>query len=793
MAGTRRLAWVMLLLCAPALAQPSQPEDILPLSELDDPIGVDGDSRGLEQLARTRAADVRQAALADEAERGRYGPEPSALSARSGEVLSAAGATREVRHRVELRLAPGRAHVRVDMEFEAPSTKPSELRYRLPLPSGAVLTELQVCGPDGCRAGRPDAHPERRLYDAGLLARPAAGPAKLPIARAVRVRDERGDAVLVYAAPVLAKRPLSVRLSYAAAAAVHGGVVRFELPARGMDPQIAASELQVAAPGLLDARVGTRDAQHALQFDPWLAMPVRASLPAGRGIDAMATHVRCGRQLCASAAVWAGPRPALPADLVIALDVSPSTEGPARGRLLSTVSALLAAAPSRTRVWALAFAGEAQALLDRPTAPGQVELAPFARAIAEAQLGSATRFEAVWRLAGGWLGKARRPETSAMIAIVGDGGLTRASSPALAQARAAGVKLIAINASDQATADALVRAVRGDGLVLELGAEAEAAAHGRDPAALQDRMAAVFAPTATGRVVIEGGARSIQLGALRAGEALLWRGVVHHPFALQFAGRSVSSRDELHGISAEPAAAARAIGAPTRSDASEAAAPGNDAAGSWIAVDTRDLDRTDHDWPPTRDGGQCERRGPARRFSGVNGDAAPIGLAQERSCGVAQRPQAKPTAQPGAPTPGAGMPSEPLLAMLRQRIMPVARGCFRRDRAGQLQYQKRAVFAFTLAEREVTNAYIEGAIPAALRSCLLAAVDQLDVPRFTGIVKVRYPLTTESVERPEQIELRAQTSGELNQLFGDPGDHVLDAQGASLHTPPASNAERVRR
>jgi hypothetical protein len=168
----------------------------------------------------------------------------------------------------------------------------------------------------------------------------------------------------------------------------------------------------------------------------------------------------------------------------------------------------------------------------------------------------------------------------------------------------------------------------------------------------------------------------------------------------------------------------------------------------------------------------------------------PVGLAQERVC----RPE--PTlAELSSARDGAGMPSDPLLGMLRQRILPIARGCFRRDRAGQLRYEKRAVFVFSLAEREVADAHIEGAIPEALRDCLLSAVDQLEVPRFSGVVNVRYPLITESVPAAEQVELTTTTSGTLDRLFGDTtaqAHRSLDAPGGALHTPPASRIEQQR-
>jgi hypothetical protein len=122
------------------------------------------------------------------------------------------------------------------------------------------------------------------------------------------------------------------------------------------------------------------------------------------------------------------------------------------------------------------------------------------------------------------------------------------------------------------------------------------------------------------------------------------------------------------------------------------------------------------------------------------------------------------------------MPSDPLLDMLRRRILPVARGCFRRDRAGRAVYQKRAVFAFTLAEREVVSAEVQGSIPEPLKNCLIAAVDSLEVPRFTGIVSVHYPLVTESADVPEQIDLKAQTAGTLDRLFGENGPPTPSAR-----------------
>ncbi|HMI90500.1 MAG TPA: hypothetical protein VK509_04010, partial [Polyangiales bacterium] len=519
-----------------------------------------------------------------------------------------------------------------------------------------------------------------------------------------------------------------------------GGVVRVLLPARGMDPQIAPTELQLNGPGLLDPRIG-RDAatEHGVSVEPWSELALRAQLPSGAPARSEASLEPCaaGTETCASASAWAGPREASPLDLLIALDVSPSTEGPARGRLVPAVAALLAAAPPGSRVHALAFAARVQDIAPEPLEPNAVALAPFERAVNEAELGSATRFEAVWTRAREWFGGRKKTALRRVIALIGDGGLTRGEGDAFERARAAGVEVSAINTGDRGTGDALRAAIfRGSGVVLEVGAEAEAAARGRDPAPLAERLAALFAPNVVARLQLNGNGKSHELGPLRAGELVRIDTPARGAVSLVVGGRATPA----HRRSLQPGQR------------------------SLIAVDARDLRTAQSDWPTAVGKGKrgCDRRGPAQRAGGISSDAAPVALAEERVC--KPPPVAKVRAQ-GDLEVGAGMPADPLLDMLRRRIMPAARGCFRRDRAGRPDYQKRAVFAFTLAEREVVDAKIEGKIPDALRTCLLKAVDTLDVPRFSGTVIVRYPLVTESLPLPEQIELRATTAASLDRLF----------------------------
>jgi hypothetical protein len=751
------------LLCLPAFAgraEPPrghpQPEDILPQSEFDDPIGIDSDSRALEQAVPKAPKPKAQAEL--DRERARFGPEPPPASARAGEVLTAASGVRELAHEVAVELAPGFARVQVTMRFEARGEKPSELRYRLAVPDGGRLSALEVCSEHGCRQGAPAGSDGARSYEAALLARPAQSGRALPIAHAVDARDARGTAIVIHAAPVLGAAPLTVRVSYLAPTRLRGGVVRLRLPARGMDPQVAPTELRLSAPGMIDPRIaGAAAGELATSVDPWAEVELHARAKSGDGVHSAVFELPCGARgaRCGFAHVWAGPRESAPVDLVIALDVSPSTEGEARGRLVPVIAGLLSALPEGSRVRALAFAARARPLIDRAMEPGRVALAPFDRAVAEAQLGSATRFEAVWELAGPWFGRRARGGLKPLIAIVGDGGLTGGDARPFERARAAGVEVAAINAADRATPAALLSGVqRAGGIAVHVAFEAEQAARGRDPSALHDALRALFAPTLARSVAAQPGGARIELGALRAGEERSFVGVVRGGLRLQHGAGGSAPRSPQPEVRFGLAGLALAAAEAGTADSQRTAR-------SLAALDPRDLRLSDQGWPEPAGRGACDRRGPARRHGGVSSDAQPVVLAEERSCVAPAKP-----AQAGSDPTGRGMPSDPLLSMLRQRVLPIARGCFRRDRAGRPDYRKRAVFAFVLAEREVVQARVEGEIPIALKQCLLAAVDTLEVPRFTGTVKVRYPLVTESVPLPDQIELQAHTAGELDRLFG---------------------------
>ncbi len=729
-------------------------EDILPLAnDPNDPIGIERDP-GFERAAAARDPRSGPAPLSDE-ERARFGPTPPPFAAKSGEALTAVASVRERSHRVSLELVAGLALVEAELSFENGVEKPAEIEYRLAVPAGAALAGLEVCNARGCRNGTLVASGERAApYDEAVHARGPRPPnQQLPAAQAHLLRDSRGHAIVVRAASVERADPLSVRVRYVADAPVHGGVARLRLPARGMDPRVAELELSLRASDLAEVRAGSqvlRVGSPGFKSDPWQAVEVRAQV--GTAATRSVWHFPCGGRTCARAYATAPPRMAAAVDLVLAIDASPSTEGSARSRLVPTIAAILARAPQGSRVRALRFASRAEALVAERKDPSQLSLSAFAPVAFEAELGSATRFEAAWEMVRGW--GVERGKT--LIVLVGDGGITRGKARPFEAARRAGVEVSVVNVADRTCQAPLAQTAHSaGGTVIDAGAEADDAVRGGSPDRLEERLAALFAPVIVERPSVSS-TSTAKLPPLRAGESVSLEGPARGAWTLR-AGSSVRA-------TAAPERLALALGLRAAKRAPSDHAP-EVAADYLLAVDPRDL-VVRSDRPSVQRGGSCDRRGPALRQSGLSSDAKPVALAAERVCAVALKRKPAPTQPAEGSTVGEGMPSSPLLGMLRQRVIPVARGCFRRDRAGRADYQVRAVFAFELAEREVVSAEVTGQISETLRSCLLEAVDQLAVPRFSGRVVVRYPLATERETLPSQIELTPRTAERLDAVLG---------------------------
>lgn len=696
-----------------------------------DPLGIDR-SDGLEATVPTRAADeVRER-----------------VPVQHGEVLSAIAGVRESAHDVIVRLAHGLAFVETTLRFTSSARYPAEARYRLAVPEGASLAALEVCNAHGCRPGLVDESTENLgPYDDAVRTH---GPGGLPVAHAAMIRDERGPALWLRAAPVLreprrsvASEPLTVRVRYVVSAPLRGARVRIAIPARGRDGRAAPAQILVRSETLSAGRVDELDAVEAPverpADQPW---EVSARLNDAPEVMLEGHRVDCEDGACVRLRAVAAPRPARARDVILLLDASPSTRGPTRGRSAPALATLLASLPSGARVRAAVFAARAEAVVERAVSPADLPLAPLIHAL-ERELGSATRFEAAWTLIQPWVTGARDP----LVVIVGDGGLTTgaASRRAFALARAAGAELASVNLADRPSTAGLRRALE-EGLVIDAGDEAERANGGRMDA-LVERLSSLFAPIVAPEVLAHVDGRVHRLGALRAGEERVWEGVGRR--ASIRAGRTRRATDapsaialalrgriepgpgiRLAALAPESLGTASTCGAPPAS--TSAAAPPDQ---HLVLADAR----------------RCDR--PAVPVLASSAPIAPDAPREGRIARIAAQGEES------------VLPSRSLLEMLRARIVPVARGCFREDRRGRPNYQTRAVFEFRLADREVVDAEVEGRLTPRLRACLLDAIDGLDIPRFDGAVQVRYPLYTAPQLPPPTLSLDADVADAVDALI----------------------------
>ncbi len=723
-----------------AAAQPATPTGSLP--ELvdtdptsDDPIGVDVQT----DLSRV-PGPPRPPELTSE-ELAARGPIPPRVEPMHGEVLSAASGVEEREHLVDATLEPGLASVVETIRLGNHSRHPVEAHYRLAVPERATIASLEVCRGDVCRRGIPDAtFASMRAYDDAIRSR--GGDGAPPVGLAALVDDARGHAIALRVAPIPLDGELVVRVGWMAAPRYHGGVARLELPARGQDPRAATQRIRVRSDALLGAAVDGTLADERIEVSPMFSASLSGRARVGAPASAEVLRFACGaRRRCARVVVSAGPRDARPLDLVLAIDASPSTEGPARGRIAPVLAALLASAPSGSRVRALAFGAEAATVLDEARDVADVPLVPLARAV-ERELGSATRFEALWASAARFTPVAGRRR---VIVVVGDGGLTESDEgrAAFAEAARARVEVSAVVLGDRAPARDLADGVaETGGVIVDAGADAEEAARGRGVDRLEERVAEVLAPLASSGVTLDVGGRRVALGALRAGERVSFEGALPRRDARVLAsGASGGTRVRAASPDETIALGARAEGAHVALAALDAADVALAARGAGARA--------------------CDAPAPPRAPSGVSSDAYPIALAGPAWCAAPPSPPPAATVS----TRGHGIPAETVLAMLRQRVRPVARGCFRRDRAGRGDYATRAEFVVHLADREVVRADVRGQITDELRGCLLHAVESLDVPRYDGRVIVRYPLVTERIPPPPVIELDPDVAREVDRVI----------------------------
>lgn len=413
-------------------------------------------------------------------------PDPPRISPQVGEVLTAIPGIRETRHVMHMTLRDGLVLVHEEMHFESRARTSAEVRCRLSIPEGAVL------------------------FGTG--------------ADAETIRDERGSAIEVRATPVVPRgEALIVHVHWAMRTPVRGGQIRFVLPPRGNDARIVPMELSVQAVDLVMPMVDRRWIESRRELrSPNAPIVIEALLPMTAELSASGFVVPCDRGRCARLRVVA-PRPEIDeGEVVLAIDASPSTVVSARGRIAPAARALLSVLPSNTRVRVVTFASRAHETSRGWSRPEEISEVPLEAAVEE-ELGSATRFESLWRVVEPWAVRGMR------LVILGDGGLTEseASRAAFEAASHEGVLIRSINVADRATTTPLRTAIeRTSGVAIDVGMEAEEAASGRERQALIARLMPTLATTSVHRASVLLGSRRIALGALRSGEEHLWEGLL---------------------------------------------------------------------------------------------------------------------------------------------------------------------------------------------------------------------------------------------------------------------------
>jgi hypothetical protein len=655
----------------------------------DDPIGLE---RSDETLGSGLVGPRRNSG---EAAKNKKGTDAGTTEAQfpRGEIVSGLSSIREARHQTSARFWSGYAIVTEHMLFSSFSDVPAELCYRQAVPVDTALISVEACNRSSCREGKhePESTPSR---DAGVCARLSAldKTASLqPTVRASLQTDARGQAVMIRAAAVKKGEHLRIRLQYLTRAPMYAGVSRVKLPARGTDARAAPAEKLTADIPLdrmapMANEVTTQnlvDASFALEFADRTAFSAST--------NAQTWSFPCEKRHCAEVRVLANPKPATPFDLVLAIDVSPSTNQSARPRLPQALALLLAAAPSGTRVRALSFAARTRVLNDRAVDVRSLPLSQIAGAGLASDLGSATRLDAVWHVTEPWFKAKRNLKLKPLIVLIGDGDLTEDDEFPLARLRRAGVELSILNIGNAKTRQFAAKAANlTGGVVVDAGVEAEQIAGNDGGQAFEERITELFAPIVARQITLRVGTQSYELGPLRAGRDISWEG---------------------------------------------------------------------------------SSRAPGVQVFGVGKQKLPSALPTELTSALANRIMASDVSRRPATNPsfestslGAGMPASPLLSMLRQRVLPVARGCFRKDRAGRADYSKRVTFFLRLARQEVIASRIEGSIKPEFKKCLATAIDDLDIPLFYGTVAVSYPLVTQAEPTSEPIELSPEVAQYVEEI-----------------------------
>ncbi|UJR85789.1 hypothetical protein [Sandaracinus amylolyticus] len=623
----------------------------------------------------------------------------------AAQTLDAPEDVREVTHDVRVTFTQGVAEIAVRIELARDGTQRAEVGYVLPLARGAQAISLEVCRPGGgCRALSSAIASGGRPVDPYAIALHGVprGRTSRPIARA----SWRPSGVTMRAAPVGGAARLVLTVRYAAPLAVRGGVSSLVLPARDADARLAPSSITLVAPDHDTLSVSGGAPGEDATISARIASPLR-----------VLADVECVGARCAHAHL-VEPRRIERHDVILAIDASPSMLDVPTERVEATLRALLAALPDGSRVRVMRFAARARWDDDTWRSPATLDAAHLASE-APGALGSRTTFDAALALS------ALDDATAPLVVVVGDGWLDGADLVAL---ESRGARVVIANVSDAPFGGVTLRAASATTSTMTLALGASFAGNGIDLASI------VAEPTSRARLELRG-EPAIDLPSVPSGE----------PLSLVTTGRA-----------SRLVVGARAVRASTPSDALHAVlAP----QGSFdaLALDRRVLGDVDKWMRPRR---------PPLVPGGIGGvqswiTAMPIGHGLYARCARPPRIRIPPPARIRATAS-----AETLRRMVRVQLAPRVRGCLAAARAGRPDWHAHVTLHLSLAHREVLAARASGEnVDATLESCILAGVDDLQVPRFDGRIDVGYPFRAVAIARPDVLPLDPETSSLVDALL----------------------------
>ncbi len=570
-------------------------------------------------------------------------------------------------------------------------------------------------------------------YAFSLYLRPR-GRGGSPVATATR----DADGVVLRVAPV-DTAPLTVDLRYAAPLTIHDGRARLVIPAAGADPRLAPTEVALASADLAEASVGGLGAHAILASSSEVSIEARVASPIA------ALHRRGAGAGTTVRGFAVAPRVVVSHDVILAVDVSPSTEEVPTGRLEAALRATLAALPEGTLVRVLRFGARAEwasadGRMPAWRAPREIEPSAILD-VGFGALGSRTLYPPIAQRIDESLVDAMSP----LVIILGDGWLSAADFTAVASA---GARVVVVDVGDEPFAPDVNAAVRTTPGTLALRVGPSLAGRDGTP------VSAIVAEPAAPIELRDGAGDRDSAAASPSGE----------PFVIDFAGSASMSAfgGGVSVIDAPWSVLPRELGS------------------SSIALDPRiwgDIAKFDRGGPmPSRVPGGLggiddaitgAAYVPASAADGAFMAARAPAAPRMRVCQASIRSVLSPGSMRGA-----------IVRALRAR----ARGCFAEARHGRPSWSARAEVRLVLGHREVLAGTVTGTnVDAALAACIERGFELIQVPSSDSTVTIDYPFVSPPFPPTSApIPLDPALRETLDAITGPFDAQALDAEARAL-------------